>query len=68
MKHGYIFVLVGGGRYRPLHALKWEKAHGPIPHSWHVHHIDGDKLNNRISNLICVTASQHGKLHVQMRH
>lgn len=29
----------------------------------HVHHIDRDKLNNNLSNLLAVTASAHVKLH-----
>jgi uncharacterized protein YndB with AHSA1/START domain len=29
----------------------------------HVHHIDGDPLNNAPENLIVVTAGQHGKIH-----
>lgn len=29
----------------------------------HVHHIDEDKANNRLENLICVSAADHRKLH-----
>ena len=29
----------------------------------YVHHLDGDKTNNRISNLIVLSARSHGKLH-----
>lgn len=31
----------------------------------HVHHIDGDKHNNNASNLVILTASEHGKLHAK---
>lgn len=36
----------------------------PLPFSKYVvHHIDGDKRNNNISNLIIVTQEEHEKLH-----
>ena len=33
------------------HRIVYEKHHGPIPSGYDVHHRDGDKLNNDISNL-----------------
>ncbi len=33
----------------------------------YVHHIDGDKLNNNISNLQVMTPSEHSKLHAKLR-
>lgn len=29
----------------------------------HVHHIDGNKENNSVENLLWVTPAEHGKLH-----
>jgi hypothetical protein len=46
----------------------WEKHNGPIPidedgRSYHIHHIDGDKHNNQITNLLCVTIQEHYDIH-----
>lgn len=32
-----------------------------------VHHLDGNKLNNEISNLCLMTKQSHGKYHIQQR-
>ena len=34
---------------------------------YQVHHIDGDKRNNHLSNLLIVTEEQHAKLHGKLR-
>lgn len=46
----------------------WIEHYGPIPKdergkSFHIHHIDGDGNNNDISNLMCLSAEDHFKLH-----
>ncbi len=33
-----------------------------------IHHIDGNKLNNHISNLQVMSASEHTKLHLKIRY
>ena len=30
---------------------------------WHIHHLDGNKLNNHISNLVYIHWSDHSKIH-----
>jgi hypothetical protein len=46
-----------------MHRYVWQKHNGDIPAGMHVHHIDGDKSNNRIENLEMLTASDHSKHH-----
>jgi len=50
--------------YRKL----WESYYGPIPkdkdgRSYDIHHIDGNKLNNKISNLMCISIQEHYDIH-----
>lgn len=33
----------------------------------HVHHINGNKLDNRIENLILLTNKEHSKLHAEQK-
>jgi len=41
----------------------WVQVHGPIPAGHLIHHVDGNLLNDELSNLACVTPSEHGYLH-----
>lgn len=45
--------------YRAEHVLIWEAAKGPVPKGWHVHHVNGDKTDNRLENLQAMSASHH---------
>ena len=54
-----------GVRYREI----WEKVHGKIPtdefgRTYDIHHIDGNRSNNNIENLICISIEDHYKLHL----
>lgn len=46
-----------------LHRQVWKDAYGEIPKGYHIHHVDGDTSNNKISNLVCVKVSFHAKTH-----
>lgn len=57
-KEKYLSCGPNGGE-RLLHRAVWAGAFGPIPEGCHIHHRDGDKLNNGLANLECIPASQH---------
>lgn len=46
-----------------LHRATWEYHNGKIPKGYHVHHKDGNKLNNDISNLEILPGAEHISLH-----
>jgi len=48
-----------------LHQEIWKARHGPIPEGCHIHHIDGNTLNNDIDNLECKSAGEHTSEHIQ---
>lgn len=44
-----------------MHRYVWENEKGKIPEGWDIHHINNDKADNRISNLECLSKSEHTK-------
>lgn len=48
-----------------LHRYVWEKEVGTIPKGCHIHHVNGNKADNRIENLAIMTASGHERMHGQ---
>lgn len=70
---GYYIVtsVKEGNCHKPLHRLIYEEKFGKIPDGYHIHHKDGNKLNNNIDNLECLSPSNHGKSHkhnIETRH
>ena len=61
-KDGYRLISVMGEQ-RLEHRYIWEKDNGQIPEGFQVHHINGDKLDNRIENMQVMSNSDHQKLH-----
>lgn len=74
-KDGYVLVRMGvipraykGSRYKLLHRIVMEKKMGRLlKRSEIVHHKDGNKGNNKVSNLKVITQSEHAKIHYQER-
>lgn len=42
-----------------MHRFLWEEKHGPIPDGYVIDHINGDGLDNQLSNLRVVTQAQN---------
>lgn len=55
---GYLQLGIGG-RTKYFHRVVWEHANGPIPAGFQIDHINGDKSDNRITNLRIVTKHQN---------
>lgn len=47
------------GNRELLHRYKYEREVGHIPDGWDVHHIDHDKTNNDIDNLVAIPKAIH---------
>ena len=64
-KGGYLCVVLGDyrnnsrGESKKLHRLVYETFVGPIPAGFQVHHIDGNKQNNAVSNLMILSPREH---------
>lgn len=74
-KDGYILVrcdghprAIGPGKYVLEHILIWEEAHGrSLPPGWVIHHLNGDKADNRRHNLLALPSRQHRLLIKELR-
>lgn len=67
-KGGYYSVVLeykGKTRYCRIHRLVYEHFAGEIPsgHMWNVHHINGNKQDNRVENLELLSALEHSHRH-----
>jgi hypothetical protein len=62
---GYLVVSVASDEHkhvsRPVHSLIAEAFFGPRPDELQIRHFDGDKLNNRVSNLMYGTPKENGE-------
>ncbi len=48
---------------KTLHREIWKEKNGDIPKGKHIHHKDGNPLNNSIDNLECLTHKEHMLAH-----
>lgn len=59
---GY-YVCTSGERKR-LHVAMWENKYGiEVPEGCVIHHLDWNKNNNVIENLVCLTVEEHERVH-----
>lgn len=59
----YICTSEKTGRKR-LHVAMWEQKWGiDVPPGCVIHHLDWNKNNNTIENLICLTVAEHETIH-----
>jgi len=65
---GYVYVKINGKRYAQ-HRLVVEKALGkPLPKGAVIHHLNGNKADNRPCNLVvCPNEAYHNLLHSRQR-
>lgn len=69
--HGYIKVRVGidhplgdPNGYAYEHLVVWVSSGRPSPNSNEIiHHSNGDKKDNRLSNLVLMSRSEHNRIH-----
>jgi hypothetical protein len=63
-KKGYLrYAKDNEGKLRFEHCIVWEKHNGKIPLGMQIHHVDFDKTNNSIENLLLVTPTEHKRYH-----
>lgn len=68
---GHTFFRNRDGYYRngqtTLHRFKYEEKFGTVFSCFHLHHKDGDKFNNNLSDLMMLTPQEHIAMHKAMR-
>ena len=61
-RDGYLTVRVNNKK-QMVHRLVYEYFGTDFNKGYHIHHIDGNKQNNCIDNLECVSPSEHNRRH-----
>lgn len=61
-RKGYRRISIDG-KQRMEHVLVWEHHNGPVPVGMQVHHVNENKLDNRIENLALVDTLTHKRIH-----
>lgn len=64
---GYKYVRYNGKQIEEHRLVMMKHLGRDLTTDEKIHHINGNKLDNRIENLIVVTNSEHGKIHGKLR-
>ena len=68
-KGDYLTVVLRGEnrkrKHTRIHRLVYEAFVGEIPEGYDIHHRDGNKQNNHITNLVLLSEKEHHKLHIE---
>lgn len=62
LKRGYLTCVINHNM-KCVHRLLYETYVGDIPNGYVIHHINENKLDNRVSNLICMSRDEHITYH-----
>ncbi len=64
-RKGYLRGKAPGDPYRLQlgHVIAWESVNGPVPDGYQIHHWNGDKQDNALTNLALVDALTHKRIH-----
>ena len=68
--HGVVFTRNKNGYYTAVmsaHRFVWMLAHGEIPEGHHIHHRNHDRSDNQLSNLECISSTDHARHHYHKR-
>jgi hypothetical protein len=57
---GHLVIKTPAGK-KLVHRLLWESVYGSIPEGYELDHINGNRKDNRIDNLRCVTRTQNAQ-------
>jgi hypothetical protein len=60
---GYVHIYLDDSACTPAHHYVWSCAYGEIPKGYHIHHINNNRLDNRLCNLALMDASEHIRWH-----
>ena len=61
---GYVLLSVGNGKQVYEHRYVMEQSlNRKLNKSEHIHHLNGDKTDNRLQNLIILDPKEHGRTH-----